>query len=292
MKPIRLLQGLFAFVLLSAMISITEPQEILLWPNGAPGSEGKTDPDKVRVTDQGDVVISSVNKPSITPYVPSKEKATGAAVIVAPGGGHSELWISHEGYTPAKWLMEHGVAAFVLKYRLAKDKNSTYTVDKDELADIQRAIRLVRSRAKEWGIDTSKIGVIGFSAGGELAGLAAMKYAPADPNAADPIDRENDRPNFQGLIYPGNLSRLEITKNSPPAFIAGGYQDRADISEGVARLYLKFKEMKVPAELHIYANAGHGFGIRTTNKGALAQWPEEFNIWLIDMKFSKVEKPK
>jgi acetyl esterase/lipase len=289
MKPIRLLPALFAFVLLCAMTSITEPQEILLWPNSAPGSEGKTDPDKVRVTEQGDIVISSVNKPSLTPYFPSKGKATGVAIIVAPGGGHSELWISHEGYSPAKFLMEHGVTAFVLKYRLAKDKNSTYTVDKDELADIQRAIRLVRSRAKEWGIDTSKIGVMGFSAGGELAGLAAMKYAPADPNATDPIDRENDKPNFQGLIYPGNLNRLEVTKNSPPAFIAGGYQDRADISEGIARLYLKFKEMKVPAELHIYANAGHGFGIRTTNKGALAQWPEEFNIWLQDMKFSRAK---
>ncbi|HEY4323543.1 MAG TPA: alpha/beta hydrolase [Mucilaginibacter sp.] len=290
MNPTRLLQILFAFVLLTAMISVTEPKEILLWPNGAPGSEGKTEPEKVRITDQGDIVISSVNKPSITPYLPSKEKSRGAAVIVAPGGGHSELWISHEGYTPARSLMKHGIAAFVLKYRLAHEKNSTYTVDKDELADIQRAIKLVRSRAKEWNIDTSKVGVIGFSAGGELAGLSSMRFSQSDPNATDPIDRENDRPDFQGLIYPGNLNRLEITKASPPAFIAGGYQDRPDISEGMARLYLKFKEAGVPAELHIYSNAGHGFGIRKTNTGALAQWPEEFRIWLSDMKFLKGDR--
>jgi len=284
MKQLYLLPGIFSVLLLSAMISITEPTEILLWPNGAPGSEGKSGPEKVRVTDQGDIVISSVNKPSITPYLPSAEQSLGAAVIVAPGGGHSELWISHEGYTPARWLKEHGIAAFVLKYRLANEKGSTYTVDRDELADIQRAIRLVRSRAKEWHIDTAKIGVIGFSAGGELAGLSAMRFSQSDKKAIDPVDRESDRPNFQGLIYPGNLNRLEITKSSPPAFIAGGYQDRPDISEGIAQLYLKFKQVGIPAELHIYSNVGHGFGIRETNKGAVAQWPEEFRLWLEDMK--------
>jgi acetyl esterase/lipase len=265
----------------------SEPTEILLWPNGAPGSEGKTTSEKSRVTYQGDIVISSVNKPSITPYLPSAEMATGAAVIIAPGGGHSELWISHEGYTPARWLQQHGIAAFVLKYRLAREANSTYTVDKDELADMQRAIRTVRSLAKEWGIDTAKIGVIGFSAGGELAGLAAMRYTATDKNAADPIDRLSSKPNFQALMYPGNIHRLEVTKASPPAFIAAGYMDRSDISEGVAQLYLKYKQTNILAELHIYANVGHGFGIRNTNKGAVAQWPEEFRLWLSDLDFLK-----
>ena len=293
MKPTHLiLSGIFTLVLLGAMIVATEPKEILLWPNGAPGSEEKTDPEKMRVTDQGDIVLSSVHKPSITPYIPTAQQSTGVAVIVIPGGGHSEIWISHEGYNPARWLMEHGIAAFVLKYRLAKEKGSTYTVDKNELADVQRAIRLVRNRATEWHIDTSKIGAIGFSAGGELAGLSAMRFSQSDKNAVDPVDRESDRPNFQGLIYPGNLNRLEITKASPPAFIAGGYQDRPDISEGIAQLYLKFKQAKVPAELHIYANVGHGFGIRDSNKGAVSQWPEEFRLWLADMKFLKEDPGK
>src|ERR1700748_1737447 len=235
-------QLLFAFVLLCAMTAgTTEPQEILLWPNGAPGSEGKTAPQKTRITPQGDIVISSVHKPSITPYLPAADKATGVAVIVAPGGGHSELWISHEGYSPAEWLRKKGIAAFVLKYRLARDTNSTYTVDKDEVADIQRAIRLVRSRAKEWGIDTAKIGVMGFSAGGELAALAGMRYTASNDTAKDRVDRISDRPGFQGLIYPGNIQRLTVGPGSPPAFMAGGYKDRKDISQGLAELYLKYK---------------------------------------------------
>ncbi len=263
----------------------TQPQEILLWPNGAPGSAGKTELQKTRVTPQGDIVISHVHKPSIAPYLPQPGKATGVAVIVAPGGGHSELWISHEGYNPAKWLRDHGVAAFVLKYRLAKDSNSTYTVDRDEVADIQRAIRLVRSRAKEWGIDTAKIGVMGFSAGGELAALAGMRYTAPNDTAKDPIDRLSDKPNFQALIYPGNIRRFTVGVSSPPAFLAGGYKDRKDISEGLAELYLKYKQANIPAELHIYGNVGHGFGMRQTNSGAYSQWPQEFLQWLTDMGF-------
>jgi len=266
----------------------TEPQEILLWPNGAPGSEGKTAPQKVRITEQGDIVIRSVHKPSITPYLPTTDKSTGAAVIIAPGGGHSELWISHEGYTPAKWFRDHGVAVFVLKYRLARDSNSTYTVDRDELADMQRAIRLVRSRAKEWGIDTAKIGVMGFSAGGELAALAGMHYTAKNDAAPDPIDRLSDKPDFQGLIYPGNIPRLTVGQYSPPAFLAGGYKDRKDISEGLAELYLKYKQANIPAELHIYGNTGHGFGVRATNTGAYSHWPEEFLQWLSDMGFINI----
>ena len=146
-------------------------------------------------------------------------KNTGAAIIIAPGGGHAELWISHEGYTPAQYFREKGINTFVLKYRLAKEKNSTYTVDKDELADIQRAIRLVRSRAAEWHIDTAKIGVMGFSAGGELAALSGMRFTPADKTASDPIDRMDDRPDFQALIYPGNIPRLEVSKSSPPVLL-------------------------------------------------------------------------
>ena len=265
----------------------TEPVDILLWPKGAPGSEGITGDESLRITDQGDHVITNINKPSITPYLPSPEKNTGTAMIIVPGGGHSELWITHEGYNPAKWFSEHGIAAFVLKYRLAKSKNSTYTIDKDELADIQRAIRLVKSRAGVWHIDTTKIGVMGFSAGGELAALAAMRYKQGDASAADPIDRQNDKPNFQALIYPGNISRFEVSKNSSPVFIAAGNNDRADISFGAAQLYLKYKEAGVSAELHIYANTGHGFGIRPANTGAVTDWPQQVLLWLGDIGMVK-----
>ncbi len=262
-------------------------QAILLWPKGAPGSEGKTGREKVRITEGGDHVISHIDSPSITPYLPTADKATGVAIIVAPGGGHSELWIDHEGYHPAEWLRERGIAAFVLQYRLARDSQSTYTVDRDELADIQRAIRTVRSHAKEWGIDTARIGVMGFSAGGELAGLASMRFDYGKPGAVDPVDREGCRPAFQVLMYPGNSGRLEVVKDSPPLFIVGGFKDRQDIAEGVAKVYLKYKEAGVPAELHIYSDVGHGFGIRPTNKGAVAGWPERLTDWLTDMGILK-----
>ncbi|MFL5809917.1 MAG: alpha/beta hydrolase [Flavisolibacter sp.] len=274
---------LLAFFLLNSIIGSAQPKEIFLWPNGAAGSQVKREKEKVRITDDGEHVISNVHNPSITPYIPSKEKATGVAVVIAPGGGHRELWIDHEGYNEAKWLSERGIAAFVLKYRLAKDSNSTYTVDKDELADIQRAIRMVRSHSKEWNIDTTRIGVMGFSAGGELAALAAMRFENGNINSPEPIERQNSRPSFQALIYPANSEKFEVVKNAPPVFIAGGYNDREDIAKGIAELYIKYKNAGVPAELHIYSNAGHGFGMREKNKGAEAGWIERFNEWLLEI---------
>lgn len=286
MRSRLLLKIIPAYLLFICINSTAQQNEILLWPNDAPGSEGKTGNEKIRVV-EGDQVVSNIHKPSITTYLPPKEKATGAAVIIAPGGGHRELWITHEGYNEAKWLSEKGIAAFVLKYRLARDTNSTYTIDKDELADIQRAIRLVRSRAKEWGIDTSKIGVMGFSAGGEVAALSAMRFDNGDRNAKDKIDRESCRPAFQALIYPGNSSRFEVVANAPPVFLVGGYNDRPDIAEGIAQVYLKYKKANVPAELHIYSNAGHGFGMRERNKGAVTGWIDRFYDWLSDRGFLK-----
>jgi acetyl esterase/lipase len=280
-------KAMLACFLLTSMITIDQPKEILLWPNGVPGSEGKTGQEKVRISEEGDHVISNIHHPSITPYIPAKEKATGAAVIIAPGGGHRELWIDHEGYNPAKWFSDRGIAAFVLKYRLARDSNSTYTIDNDELADMQRAIRLVRSRAKEWGIDTSRIGVMGFSAGGEVAGLSAMRFDYGKENATDPVDRQSSRPAFQALIYPGGSNRFEVASNAPPVFLVGGYNDRPDIAEGIAQVYLKYKKAGVPAELHIYSNAGHGFGMREKNRGAVAGWPSRFEEWLSDRGFLK-----
>lgn len=275
-----------ASLLIISVLASAQQNEILLWQNGAPGSEGKTGSEKLRIV-EGDHVISNIHHPSVTVYLPAREKATGAAVIIAPGGGHRELWITHEGYNVAKWLSERGIAAFVLKYRLAKDTLSTYTVDKDELADIQRAIRLVRHNAKEWNIDTAKIGVMGFSAGGELAALSAMRFDNGNSNAGDAVDRESSRPAFQGLIYPGNSARFEVANNAPPLFIVGGYNDRNDISIGVAEVYVKYKKAGVPAELHIYSNAGHGFGIREKNKGAVAGWIDRFYDWLGDRGFLK-----
>jgi acetyl esterase/lipase len=277
---------LLALSLLPAtVLSANQPKEIPLWPNGAPGSEGKTGPESVRVTENGERVVSNVHQPSITPYIPPKDKATGAAVIIAPGGGHRELWTDHEGHNVARYLSARGVAAFVLKYRLAREANSTYTVDDHALADMWRAIRLVRSRAPEWNINTSRIGVMGFSAGGELAALAGMRFDSGNKEGADAIERESSRPDFQALIYPGSSKRFAPTKDSPPVFIVCGYGDRPDISQGMAEVYLKFKQVGVPAELHIYASAGHGFGLRDNNAKAVGKWPARFEEWMADLGF-------
>jgi acetyl esterase/lipase len=270
-------------ILLSAFFAgsaAAAPQSILLWPNGANGSEGKTAEESVRINENGEHIVSGVHHPSITPYFPSKETATGAAVIIAPGGGHRELWVDHEGYNVAKWLSEHGVAAFVLKYRLAREKGSTYSIAGNELPDIQRATRLVRNRAAEWGIDRRNIGVMGFSAGGELAALAGTHYDNGSPDSADPIERESSKPAFQALLYPAIPHDLKLSKETPPVFLACGEDDRPDISRGLAELYLALKQVGVSAELHVYAGVGHGFGLRESNRPPVSGWPQLFLDWL------------
>jgi endo-1,4-beta-xylanase len=275
---------LVASLLLASTIASAQQKEILLWPNGAPGSEGKTGNEKIRLY-EGEQIFSNIHRPSVTVYLSAKEKATGAAVVIAPGGGYRELWMTHEGYNVAKWLSDRGIAAFILKYRLPRDTNSTYKLETESLSDIQRAIRLVRSRAKEWNVDTARIGVMGFSAGGEVAALAAMKFDYGNPNATDAIDRESARPAFQALIYPANTRKYEVVNNIPPVFLLAAYKD--EIARGIVDVYVKYKNAGVPAELHIYSNAAHGFGVRQSNTGAIVGWIDRFYDWLSDREFLK-----
>jgi endo-1,4-beta-xylanase len=272
----------FLIVVLLALptAAVAQRPVVLLWPAGAPGSEGKSAPELLRISPQGDHILSSIHSPSVTVYLPSPDKATGAAVIIAPGGGHRELWIDHEGYAVAEWLSDHGIAGFVLKYRLARETGSTYTIEGTELEDMQRAIRLVRSRAAEWGLDPSRIGVMGFSAGGELAALAATRSGDGNPAASDPIDRLSAVPAFQALLYPAIPHDLALTRETPPAFLACGQDDRPDIAEGLPELYLSMKRLGIPAEMHVFAHVGHGFGIRASNAGNVSSWPDLFYRWL------------
>ncbi len=255
------------------------PEALPLWPKGAPGSETRA----AEAEEVDGSNVSNVHNPSITPYVPDAGKSTGTAVIICPGGGHSKLCLGHEGYALAEWFRDRGIAAFVLKYRLAREKGSTYTVQDHAMADTRRAIRLVRSRASDWHLKADRLGILGFSAGGELAAYAAMRSDQGDKDAADPVERHSSRPDFQALIYPGSSGRFKVEAGMPPVFLAAGYKDRPDIAEGLATLYLKYKAAKVPAELHIFANAGHGFGYRPDAKpSAAARWPERFTEWLGD----------
>jgi acetyl esterase/lipase len=255
------------------------PQALPLWPAGAPGSEARKA--EAEVVDGSNVC--NVHNPTLTPYVPEGDKSTGTAVIICPGGGHSKLCLGHEGYALAEWFRERGIAAFVLKYRLAREKGSSYTVQDHAMADTRRAIRLVRSRAAEWHLRADRIGILGFSAGGELAAYAAMKSDAGDKGAADPVEQYSCRPDFQALIYPGGSGTFTVEPGMPPVFLAAGYRDRPDIAEGLATVYLKYKAAKIPAELHIFANAGHGFGYRPDAKpSAASRWPERFTEWLAD----------
>src|SRR6478736_4620757 len=146
----------------TSVLGAAEPPAILLWPNGAPGSEGKTSEEAVEVTRSGERNITQIHKPSLTPYLPAAGNANGVAIVIAPGGGHSKLCIDHEGHNLARWLADRGTAAFVLKYRLSREKDSTYSLEGHAVGDMQRAIRLVRSRSKEWSIDLTKVGALGF----------------------------------------------------------------------------------------------------------------------------------
>ncbi len=291
-----------------AVAPVNPHAEVALWANGAPGSEGKTAPEVVTANADGERSVTTVNNPSIAPYlVRGARSAPVAAVIIAPGGGHYKLTVDDEGYDVAKYLSGHGVAAFVLKYRLAHEPGSTYTVEGNELDDIQRAIRLVRARAAEWGVDPARVGVMGFSAGGELAVMAATRYhaegAPPSPTegAGDAIDKQSDKPAFEVLMYPGGLGVAppagaaappgtvpelkpeivaKINKDTPPAFMLCGADDQPAIAQVLPQLFLAFKKTGVSAELHEYAGVGHGFGLRLSQHGAVADWPQVFVEWM------------
>jgi endo-1,4-beta-xylanase len=277
------LRSLAMVLLLTSLAAAQDrPAEIPLWPGGAPGSEGKPTKEVVTTSASGELSVSGIHNPSITPYIPAKDKATGLAILVIPGGGHRVLAITHEGYNVAEWLRDRGIAAFVLKHRLAREAESTYKIEIESYADTKRAVQLIRSRAAEWNIDPARVGALGFSAGGELVWAVSSRVDAGNPAAADPLERENSKPAFQALIYPGRSGDIQPTKESPPVFLAAAYNDRQDISEGLAEAYLRFKRAGVPAELHIYGTGGHGFGQRATNKRPVGQWIVRFEEWLAE----------
>jgi endo-1,4-beta-xylanase len=269
--------------------AFAEEEAILLWPDGAPNAKPDGGPETVRLVG-GERVVANVHAPSITPYLPAAGTATGAAVIVMPGGGHKELWTDHEGHAVARWLSEQGVAAFVLKYRLAREEGSSYTIEGDEMADARRALRLVRNRADAWGLDPKAVGVLGFSAGSQLASRAGASYDPGQPNAADPIDRESSRPDFMGLIYGNFPETMNASDKSPPAFLMVGALDQTFLTDAYVKTYMEMKAAGAPVELHVMAGAGHGFGIRRKNPPNVAAWPTMFRNWLEAGGFLAKEK--
>jgi endo-1,4-beta-xylanase len=261
------------------------PTEIRLWPNGAPGSEGKTAAEVVEPPnkDHGYLKVTGVHQPSLTVFLPPAGKAGGAAMIIAPGGGHAFLNFDQEGTYVAEYLNTIGVAGFVLKYRLAREPGSTYKVEEHPLADAQRAIRLLRARAAEWSLNPARIGIMGFSAGGEVASLAATRFDAGKPDAADPIDRPSSRPDFDALIYPGiRANTYTIPKDMPVTFMLCADNDRGP-STALSVLYPMLKAAGIQTEVHVYATGGHGFGINPNTKNpspAATSWQLRLGDWL------------
>jgi acetyl esterase/lipase len=270
--------------------------ELLLWPNGAPGSEGVHEKEVWQPVTDGFHRVKNIHAPSITVFLPPEEKATGVAFVICPGGGHNYLVMDLEGASVAKILNDMGIAAFILKSRLANTPGYNYKVDVHSLGDAQRAIRLVRSRAQEWHVDRARVGIMGFSAGGAIAALAETSaVAAVNPSAVDPIDRESSRPNFAVLAYPGGKpAELTYTKDAPPTFIVVNNDDPlAPASMEYAGL---LRKAGVPVELHVYNRGGHGFGM-TGRTPAFAQlpvsgWPARFQEWMVDRGFLGGNHPK
>jgi acetyl esterase/lipase len=261
-----------------------EPKVIKLWPGKAPGETKEIGPEKYQAQKSPNDVkrLTNVSEPTISIYAPSKDKANGCTVIVAPGGGYSILAIEHEGTQTCEWLQSLGVTAVLLKYRVPQ-RNMQKPSNLAAIQDGQRAVSLTRSMAQELGIDPNRIGMLGFSAGGNLTawmcGGAKKLY-----DSVDDVDKTSSRPNFAILIYPGGLidreghlkTEFHLTKETPPTFLVHATNDS---SENSVAYYSALKKVGVPVELHLYASGGHGFGMRKTQYPS-ATWPDRAADWM------------
>ena len=279
----RLVCGVF--LLGGFALAVERGEEMRLWTKDAPGSEGETAQEVFKPSDNPKLPnnFTVVHYPSIYAFLPPKEKANGMAVVIAPGGGHSQLVINKEGWDIADWLNKNGIAGFVVKYRLARAKDSHYTVDREALADASRAMRTVRYHAKEWGVDPERIGFMGFSAGGEVAALMETRFDKGNDSAPDPIDRVSSRPDFAVVVYPGfRPGTITVPKDAPPTFLVCADDDRSHVVTTV-NLYLDLEKQGVSSEMHIYAAGAHGFGMKPSNL-PVATWPDRLLAWMGDRK--------
>ena len=263
-----------------ANISLYAAENLVLplWENGAPGFESRRN--EAEVVTKGSV--TNVHNPSLTVFLPEKEKANGVGIVIAPGGGLRKLGMRGGGEEPAQFLAEHGFTSFVLKYRLSRQPGQPYKFEEHVLADGQRAIRMVRHRAQEFHLDPKKIGMLGFSAGGEVVSITCYKPGEGNPDAADPIDREFAKPNFQMLVYPGPVGiPSKLPNDTPPAFMVIAADDAH--TSVLLNLMHHFRELDVDYEAHIFTRGGHGFGMgERSQRRSIQHWPDRMLDWLHD----------
>jgi endo-1,4-beta-xylanase len=270
--------------LLGEYASAQEPIVVPLWKSGAPGAKAyRNQPERPVVGHEADGWIENVNDPSLTVYLPAEGKATGSAMVVAPGGGHRILAADHEGHAVGRWLAERGIVGAVLKYRLYRQVGSPYRRG-DAIADGERAVRTVRARADEWQVRPDRIGLMGFSAGGDLTMAVARESDAGDAAANDTIERASSRPDFLVPVYPGGVTdaTAQVASDSPPMLLICAVDDRDNIAAELPDLYLALRKAGVPVELHIYGSGGHGFGIRPGRR-AVNRWPNRVMEWMHDV---------
>lgn len=255
-----------------------EGERMALWAHGAPGYEARaTIPEESR-----DYWTRHVNNPSVTAYLPDPANATGTAVLVVPGGGHALLVTTTEGSAVGHWLAQHGVAAFVLRYRLFREPGSPYKLA-DARADTERAMRFVRAHAAQYGYAPNRVGIWGFSAGGELARMATLSAPVAAPGAGDALDRVSSRPDFAILEFPGPLHAEEhVTAASPPVLLSAAGDDKC-CSDPTLEVLREYRAAGASVELHLYTAGGHAFNLgEDTPLAGLQHWPDRVLDWLGD----------
>jgi len=287
---------LFSFLIVIST-AMAQDFKLKVWPNGAPDSNGITQPEELFEGKR----VRNVSEAEIYVYLPKIGINTGAALVICPGGGYGMEAMDHEGYDMAEWLVQQGIAGIVLKYRLPNGH------DQIPFEDLQRALRMVHQKAAEWGINQSKIGVAGSSAGGHLASTAGTRFDTGKPDASDPLEKYSCRPDFMLLLYPvitfneqyghmgsrtnligaGNKwelvekysNELHVTAQTPPTFLVLSDDDQAVPPQNSVEFYMALKKYNIPAEMHIFRDGGHGFGMNKTNK-PVDQWPNLFVNWL------------
>jgi acetyl esterase/lipase len=293
---------LFIVSLTSIMFNaLAQTETLTLWPEGKVPNSIPTTLEEKSTTTGGIMRISQVSVPTMTAYIPTKENATGAAVMICPGGGYSILAAEHEGSDLAEWFKKRGIAAFVLKYRLP-DQRAMVRQHEVPMTDAMQGMKLIRQNAAKWNVNPNEIGVMGFSAGGHLAATLSTHFDKEKEGG------ESAKPNFALLIYPvitfnapyahgGSRDKLlgaaksdelieyysnekQVSATTPPTFLVHAEDDGSVPIENSIYYYLALKQYKIPAELHIYPAGGHGFAMRTAGKGSVENWPVALEGWL------------
>lgn len=268
-----------------------EPQILALWPEKAPGEtkelppEGEAPGGTKYVAGKSIYLVTNVSKPELAIYQPEPSKSTGAAVIICPGGGHNLLAYDLEGTEIAQWLNSIGITGIVLKYRVPF-RNPEFKCEA-ALQDAQRAVSVVRAKAKELGIESSKIGILGFSAGGEVAARTSLQYADRKYTKQDATDDISCRPDFSVLIYPAYLvskanvllDELKPTADTPPTFLVHAWDDPVTPLSSLC-LAAELKKVNVSCELHLFALGGHGYGMRHVDGLPVTDWTSQAAVWL------------